>query len=75
MAGYATLGRVEGGRVRTLAWRGPATEVAHEPWPPSTPAATDHRRPLREVIHERWQDARETWAITTFYLFDPQSWR
>jgi hypothetical protein len=32
-------------------------------------------RPLREVVGERWADFREQWAMTTFYLFDPDSWR
>jgi hypothetical protein len=24
---------------------------------------------------ERWADLRATWARTTFFLFDPESWR
>jgi hypothetical protein len=32
-------------------------------------------RPLREFVAERWADFHEHWAMTTFYLFDPESWR
>ncbi len=30
---------------------------------------------LSEVLAERWASIREGWAITTFFLFDPESWR
>ena len=32
-------------------------------------------RPVREVLAARWFIVREQWAMTTFYLFDPDSWR
>lgn len=32
-------------------------------------------RPFGQVIGERWGRAREIWSQTTFYLFDPDSWR
>jgi len=28
-----------------------------------------------EEVRERWEAIREHWAQTTFYLFDPDSWR
>jgi len=78
MAGYATLGRLQGGRVRAVAWRGqdPAALLA-EPWAPVDIAEPrpEPDRPLREVIAERWADVREQWAMTTFYVCDPESWR
>ncbi|OGO56637.1 MAG: hypothetical protein A2V85_05500 [Chloroflexi bacterium RBG_16_72_14] len=76
MAGYATLGRVEGARVRTLAWRGPSPDaLPPEAWPPLATCEPVPRRPLREVIPELWRDAREELAMTTFFLLDPESWR
>ena len=32
-------------------------------------------RPLGRRLAERWADLREAWSQTTFYLFDPESWR
>lgn len=78
MAGYATLGRVQGGQVRAIAWRWPVrAELLAEAGPPVEPAEPHPElvRPLREVAAERWADLREQWAMTTFYLFDPESWR
>ena len=76
MAGYATLGRVEGGRVRALAWRRPLpADSLPETWPPVAGRKPVPRRPLREVIPELWRDAREELAMTTFFLLDPESWR
>ncbi len=33
------------------------------------------KRPFGERLAARWDDLRETWAQTTFFLFDPESWR
>jgi len=53
MAGYATLGRVQGGRVRAVAWRGqdPAELVAGA-WAPVEIAGLHPEldRPLREIV-------------------------
>ena len=32
-------------------------------------------RGLGAVIRERWTRAAEIWSQTTFFLFDPNSWR
>jgi hypothetical protein len=32
-------------------------------------------RPLGQRLAERWDDLRETWSQTTFFLFNPESWR
>jgi hypothetical protein len=37
-------------------------------------AASPERAPRRSLA-ELLDDLRETWAQTTFYLFDPDSWR
>jgi hypothetical protein len=51
---------------------------ADAPVPPPL-AATARRavddRPLEERLRERWSIIRDAWAITTFFLFDPESWR
>lgn len=76
MAGYAALGRIEGGRVRTLAWSRSAaedlllTELHRVAAVPEEPG-----RPLDEVIRERWTVLREELSMMTFFLLDPESWR
>jgi len=32
-------------------------------------------RPLDEQLRQALEDLREAWAQTTFFLFDPNSWR
>jgi hypothetical protein len=32
-------------------------------------------RPFGERFQERWASLREQFAMTTFYLFEPESWR
>ncbi len=32
-------------------------------------------RPLGEIVTERWMRIREACSQTTFFLFDPDSWR
>jgi hypothetical protein len=32
-------------------------------------------RPLDAIAAERWVRIREAWTQTTFFLFDPNSWR
>jgi hypothetical protein len=77
VAGYIVFARIDGGRVRLLGDactpidrrdRGEITVVP-------TAEASARSRPLAEVVRERLQDAGEQWSITTFYLFDPSSWR
>ena len=53
--------------------------------PDATPRVIDAGRPPRDELavefdgHEpagpSWADVVVSWAETTFYLFDPQSWR
>lgn len=71
MASYAVTGRIERVQPRLARHddartpsRGPAVEEA-------TAEAID----LGRTTSEWWERFRERWAQTTFYLFDPESWR
>jgi hypothetical protein len=81
MAGYAAFGTVQRGRVSAL----PTVQV-----PSSRPvedarveagaamiedAADEPVAAPRARLRDRLATAREQWSITTFYLFDPNSWR
>jgi hypothetical protein len=80
MSGYAASARLQGGSTRFVAAgsdrrSAPGGAVA-------TPAAWLDREwaepaepPLGKRLAGRWQDLREAWSQTTFYLFDPESWR
>jgi hypothetical protein len=77
MSGYAALERVDGGRVRAIAWSGPGRS---DDLPFPVPHVTRDRarvddRPLADRVRERWAILREEWAIMTFFLMDPESWR
>lgn len=74
MTGYAAFGPVERERGPVLV-DGPApgshvvadaAVVIDEPAPASV---------LGARVRERLAVAREQWSITTFFLFDPNSWR
>lgn len=73
MAGYEVTARIVGVAPRR-AHRGPGTDRF-----PATHADGDPidlvGRPLDVTITERWETFRERWAQTTFFLFDPDSWR
>ena len=70
MRGYAASARLERVPVRTRVGRSDPTGLAdvgmHVDRDP---------RPLGERFRERIDELRETWDQTTFYLFDPESWR
>jgi hypothetical protein len=77
VAEYVAFARIDGGgRVRLL---GTGVPVDGDAWGTfedlSATQASLLSRPLGDVVRERWQDAREQWAITTFFLFDANSWR
>ena len=87
MAGYSTMAKLDGGRVRTRAWA-PTGAVMEAPCTgEATPAAGPVRvatvrdatvrdgRPLRIRAAERWTWLCDELAMTTFYLLDPESWR
>lgn len=74
MAGYAVSARVDRPRLR-------AGPLVARPGPERDrllAALHDRHRDAaapRPTVAERWQDAQRIWAQTTFYLFDPESWR
>ena len=73
MTGYVAMARVERGRVRALAWDGPAAPdllVDVEPAEPSTTRPDD-----RISLGEELERFREQVRMVTFYLTDPDSWR
>jgi hypothetical protein len=81
MATYAVHMRIEGVRPtrpgRAARWSRsvatvPAPEIAIEQAP--TPVDLVGR-PLGEIVAERWMRIREACSQTTFFLFDPDSWR
>lgn len=80
MSGYAASARLQGGSTRFVAVAADRRPITHEPVAPS-PEGADRgraepaRRPAIERLASRWDDLREAWAQTTFYLFDPESWR
>jgi hypothetical protein len=77
VAEYVAFARLDGGQVRPLMGRGTRIDdvehrltagvVASSPSSPSRPPA--------QLARDAWAVAREEWAITTFFLFDPNSWR
>ena len=76
MAAYAVTARVERVRPRVARWTG-ASQPDHEagdPIPGPEPVELVGR-PLAAIFAERWTRIREAWAQTTFFLFDPDSWR
>jgi hypothetical protein len=75
MAGYVAMARVQGGRVRTLAWDdGSATERLDPPTPARRGAGTRDTSPSPTLL-ERWTWFREELSMMTFFLLDPESWR
>lgn len=78
MATYAVIARIDRVDPHLAGWaRVPAPagdwSVA-EPMEP--PEAVDLvGRPAAPTLAEHWERIRETWAQTTFFLFDPESWR
>jgi hypothetical protein len=81
MATYAVHMRIEGVRPtrleRAARWTpSAATESAPEVAIESATTPVDLvGRPLGEIVAERWMRIREACSQTTFFLFDPDSWR
>lgn len=82
MSGYAVSVRLRGGATRFVPGAGSAFGIADGASPAESvadgPPLDELRAPPRPIgrrLSERLGDLRETWAQTTFYLFDPESWR
>jgi len=75
MRGYAALARIDASSVHV----GRALPRTPDPVHCPAPAATLHPRLAARRVASRAAEVletlREQWAITTFYLFDPESWR
>lgn len=75
VAGYVAVARVAHADIR---WGASTRPLLDRPSAPP-PATSDVEDLAGESIDERlsdwWAGVREQFAITTFYLFDPQSWR
>jgi hypothetical protein len=76
MAAYAVTARIERVHPRVARWTGAGQPDRAAEDPILEPEAIDLvGRPLAAIVAERWARIREAWAQTTFYLFDPDSWR
>ena len=74
MVGYTVSSRIQAVAPRARWGRTPAAAA----WPDATIDVTTTEligRPLDEVLAERVAALRETFAQTTFFLLDPNSWR
>ncbi|MEA2613305.1 MAG: hypothetical protein QOI52_1264 [Chloroflexota bacterium] len=76
MAAYAVTARIERVRPRVARWTA-ASQLDRAAVDPilQTEAIDLVGRPLAAIVAERWARTREAWAQTTFFLFDPDSWR
>lgn len=76
MTGYEAFGRVERGRVAAMpawVWRAAPDARVNGPLDGAADVTVD---PAGEAPVRDWLAAlREQWSITTFFLFDPDSWR
>jgi len=78
MAAYTVIARIDRVDPHLAGWASrplAATDrVIAQPLEP--PEAVDLvGRPDGPSLDERWARVREVWSQTTFYLFDPESWR
>ncbi len=76
MPAYAVTARVERVHPHVARWSGAAHPDRAAVDPVAEPEAIDLvGRPLSAISAERWSRIREAWKQTTFFLFDPDSWR
>jgi hypothetical protein len=75
MAGYAVTARIERAGVHLAGTSRPADDVMPDRRDDADETVDLVGRPIEEVVAERWAMIRESWAQTTFFLFDPESWR
>ena len=78
MAGYAAMSRVQGARVRAMAWpdvRVTADWATAAPSRPADPAGSIEDDRPGPTLLERLGWLREELGMMTFFLLDPESWR
>ena len=76
MAAYAVLARIDrvDPQLAGRSWADPPDRTVAEML--ELAQAVDLvGRPSSTIVAERLEHIREVWAQTTFYLFDPNSWR
>ena len=75
MTGYEAFGRVERGRVAAMP--GWATRDSRAMVDGSLDDAADASvgQAVDAPVHDWLAALREQWSMTTFFLFDPDSWR
>ena len=76
MTGYVAMARVEGSRVRAIAWDGGVQDADLR----AAAAAADEAATVLEAdpgpyLDERWSRFRDQVSMTAFFLLDPDSWR
>jgi hypothetical protein len=78
MAAYAVIARIDRVDPHLAGWAripAPSTDrTAVDEMEPSE-AFEVLSRPIGPSMAERWARVREAWSQTTFFLFDPESWR
>jgi len=77
MRGYAALARIDSSSIHvaraTVAPEAPSPETHTDS--PAAARSGRARVPPAARLADLAVTVREQWAITTFYLFDPESWR
>jgi hypothetical protein len=76
VTGYSAMARVDGSRVRAIAWNGRVPDCDIR----ATADAADDAAMVLEAdlgpdLVERWDRFRDQLSMTTFFLLDPNSWR
>lgn len=78
MSGYAATARLHGATVHAGATLAPADEAPGQDDLASTSLSDDlpgDGIAPPDPLEDRLYYVRQAWAQTTFFLFDPQSWR
>lgn len=76
MAAYAAMAHIVSVRPRRPGDPSGAVVLATVPRADIDAVAEDlSSLPLDDRLAERWSHIRVGWAQTTFFLFDPESWR
>ena len=75
MVGYAVTSRIQAAAPRARWGRAPGTAADRTDVTSELTPTELIGRPLEQVLAERMAALRTTFAQTTFFLFDPNSWR
>jgi hypothetical protein len=76
VTGYAAMARLDGSRVRAIAWDGRVPDADLR----AAADAADDAALLLDAdpapdLDERWDRFRDQVSMTAFFLLDPESWR